>query len=372
MQRLFRISLMLLLWGFVAGFVVFFHKRAQVHHAQTVLQSIEVDIVDSLPDEMLISTDIVNGWIERSGLAKVGTPVQEIDLSSVESTIRQKGFVGRASAYINYDGHLSLEVSQRKPLMRIMVNGYNVYVTAEGFIFRSPENASAYVPVVTGTYVPPMPAGYVGMLSDLVDSLVQQSNDRIVALQHDKKPLFERENEIADSVRAVRRMKVKRKGIIRFQGWGESDEEFDLRVKAKRAEKADLRRRYRYWERENDKKIAAITAQQDSELLKQKKLLKRYEDFLKLINFVKYIENDDFWHSEVVQIVASTMSSGDLRLELIPRTGNHTVLFGSVEDVEQKLNKLLSFYQNGLGNLGWDSFSTISVEYKNQVVCTKK
>ena len=59
MQRLFRILLMLLLWGFVAGFVVFFHKRAQVHHAQTILQSIEVDIVDSLPDEMLISTDTV-------------------------------------------------------------------------------------------------------------------------------------------------------------------------------------------------------------------------------------------------------------------------------------------------------------------------
>ena len=29
MQRLLRILLMLLLWGFVAGFVVFFHKRAE-------------------------------------------------------------------------------------------------------------------------------------------------------------------------------------------------------------------------------------------------------------------------------------------------------------------------------------------------------
>ena len=99
--------------------------------------------------------------------------------------------------------------------------------------------------------------------------------------------------------------------------------------------------------------------------------MKRYEDFVKLINFVKYIEQDSFWRAEIVQIVASTMTSGDITIELIPRTGNHTVRFGTVEDVEYKLDKLLSFYENGLRNIGWDAFRTISVEYKGQVVCTK-
>ena len=122
---------------------------------------------------------------------------------------------------------------------------------------------------------------------------------------------------------------------------------------------------------ENDKKIDAVTARQEAEYEKQKKLQKRYEDFLKLINFVKYIEQDSFWRAEIVQIVASTMSSGDLRLELIPRSGNYTVSFGTVDDVEEKLDKLLTFYENGLRNIGWESFRRISVEYKGQVVCTK-
>jgi hypothetical protein len=65
------------------------------------------------------------------------------------------------------------------------------------------------------------------------------------------------------------------------------------------------------------------------------------------------------------------MSSGDLYLELVPRTGNHTVRFGTADDVEQKLDKLLTFYENGLRNIGWDAYRTISVEYKGQVVCTK-
>jgi hypothetical protein len=127
-------------------------------------------------------------------------------------------------------------------------------------------------------------------------------------------------------------------------------------------------------DRENEKSIARVTARQQAEREKQKKLQKRYEDFLKLINFVKYIEKDSFWSAEIVQIVASTMSSGDLELELIPRTGNYVVEFGQVgtkAEIEEKLDKLLAFYQKGLTNVGWDSFSRISIRYKGQVVCSK-
>ena len=89
---------------------------------------------------------------------------------------------------------------------------------------------------------------------------------------------------------------------------------------------------------------------------------------------MKYIEKDSFWSAEIVQIVASTMSSGDLQLQLIPRTGSYTIDFGQVGDVKQtkeKLDRLYAFYQKGLTHLGWETFSTISVRYKGQVVCRK-
>ena len=40
-------------------------------------------------------------------------------------------------------------------------------------------------------------------------------------------------------------------------------------------------------------------------------------------------------------------------------------------EIEEKLDKLLAFYQKGLTNVGWDSFSRISIRYKGQVVCSK-
>lgn len=374
MQRVWNIVGVVLLWCAVVGFVVFFHKRSVQHAATTVVQGLDVVILDSLPDETLVSRDLVQKWITQGGISTTGVAISEVDLVGIENVIRSNGFVSRANAYTTHDGVLHVVVSQRKPLMRLLVDGYDSYVTQEGFVFPAPGKSSVYVPVVTGSYQPPLERGYVGVVGDYISSLIDESNERISALQQEKKPLFEREKEIRDSVRAVRRMKVDKKGLIRYKGWFESDGEFDKRVAAKKIEKSALYKRYAFWRRQNDKAIEAVTKRQNLEYDKQKKLMKKYEDFTKLINFVKYMEEDSFWSAEIVQIEASTMSSGGLELKLIPRAGTHTVLFGEVGDQEQneeKLERLLAFYQNGLNNLGWDSFSTISIKYKGQVVCSK-
>lgn len=379
MQRTWHIVGMVLLWAFVVGFAVFYSSRSRQLRATTQLQSVSVDIIDSLPDESLMSRKLVEQWVASSGIPTVGTPVAQVDLAGIEKAIRSNGFVDRASAYVTHDGVLHIKVSQRKPVLRLITDGYDSYVTEVGFVFTSPGRASVYVPVVSGSYAPPVDKKFVGNVKEHILSQIELSNARIAELQLEKKPFFDREKEIADSVREVRRMKVDKKGRIlgigvRYKGWFESDEEYKKRVIAKRLEKEKLYRRYRYWRAVNNKNIDAVTARQNNELQKQKKLMKRYEDFAKLINFVKYIENDSFWSAEIVQIVASTMSSGDLELELIPRTGNYVVEFGQVgtkAEIEEKLDKLLAFYQKGLTNVGWDSFSRISIRYKGQVVCSK-
>ena len=73
----------------------------------------------------------------------------------------------------------------------------------------------------------------------------------------------------------------------------------------------------------------------------------------------------------IVQITARTTESGAIDLELTPRSGNYTILFGRLDDAEQKLDKLLRFYREGLGKAGWDRYRTINVKYAGQVVCTE-
>ena len=38
--------------------------------------------------------------------------------------------------------------------MRLLIDGYNSYVTEEGYLFAVPRASSVYVPVITGTYRP--------------------------------------------------------------------------------------------------------------------------------------------------------------------------------------------------------------------------
>ena len=168
MPRYLKILLNTLLWVAIVAFVVFFHSRADEHRAATRVHTLSIQVVDSLRDETLVTSQAVREWIELSGIATVGESVAEVDLAGIERCIRGKGFVDRASAYLTYDGELRVEVSQRRPLMRMIVDGYDCYITEEGYIFPAPKLASVYVPVVTGSYTPPIPRDYVGFIGDYV------------------------------------------------------------------------------------------------------------------------------------------------------------------------------------------------------------
>ena len=203
-------------------------------------------------------------------------------------------------------------------------------------------------------------------MRDYVDGRIEEIDRRIEELEREKYPYFRRELQNDENIRALRRMRIKRRWW-RF----ESEKEFDERVEKLRSHKADLRRSYRYEARLVQEGIEAVAARQEAERRKQKKLEKSYEDFMKLLTFVEFVEEDDFWRSEVVQIAARTTPSGALEVELVPRSGRHTILFGRIEQVERKFDKLMRFYRSGLQNIGWDAYRTIDIRYKDQVVCKK-
>lgn len=79
------------------------------------------------------------------------------------------------------------------------------------------------------------------------------------------------------------------------------------------------------------------------------------------------IRKDTFWNAQVEQVYVNEWQE----LELIPRIGNHRIILGDVSNLDEKLNRLLLFYKKGLNNIGWNSYHTINLKFKNQVVCSK-
>ena len=120
MNKTLKIILMTLLWVFVAAFIVYFNGRAEVHRASTTIQSLDINIVDSTREEMLITSQTIERWIQQNKIATVGVPINELDVAAIENMIRANGFIRRVNAYVTYDGRLRIDVSQRRPMLRLM------------------------------------------------------------------------------------------------------------------------------------------------------------------------------------------------------------------------------------------------------------
>lgn len=54
--------------------------------------------------------------------------------------------------------------------------------------------------------------------------------------------------------------------------------------------------------------------------------------------------------------------------EIIPKIGKQVIVFGNANNAETKFNKLKLFYKNIMLKAGWNRYSSINLQYNNQVV----
>lgn len=85
-------------------------------------------------------------------------------------------------------------------------------------------------------------------------------------------------------------------------------------------------------------------------------------------NIATYVKNDPFWMSQIAQIDITP----DRNFELSPVVGNHLIKLGNGNEIEMKFNRLMTFYKQVLARKGFDSYSTIDVQYNGQVVGTRR
>ena len=87
-----------------------------------------------------------------------------------------------------------------------------------------------------------------------------------------------------------------------------------------------------------------------------------------LLEVVRVLDRSEFWKAQVEQINVTR----DGQIELVPRVGDHLLILGTADNVEDKLERLMNFYSKGLDNVGWNKYRSISVAYDGQVVCKKR
>jgi cell division protein FtsQ len=89
----------------------------------------------------------------------------------------------------------------------------------------------------------------------------------------------------------------------------------------------------------------------------------------KLPALAKYIEEDEFWKSQISQIHVN--KSG--KIDLYNRVGEDMVVhYGNCDSIAKKFLHLKAFYEKVLPEAGWNTYSTINVNYDNQIIGTRR
>jgi cell division protein FtsQ len=87
-----------------------------------------------------------------------------------------------------------------------------------------------------------------------------------------------------------------------------------------------------------------------------------------ILHFTKAIEQDSFFMAQIAQI--NIASNGDF--EMVPTVGEHMVLIGAVDNIEDKLNRLYSFYKQVWVQTGVNAYQVLDCRFDHQIVALKK
>lgn len=99
-----------------------------------------------------------------------------------------------------------------------------------------------------------------------------------------------------------------------------------------------------------------VQQQPDSALLQQ------------VIAMARYIQADSFFSAQVSQIDITP----DRQFDIVPLVGDQLVHFGDASDLENKFKRLKAFYQTAWLQYGINTYETINLQFKNQVVGVRR
>jgi hypothetical protein len=331
------------------------------HRATQLVTDINVEITEG-EKSPLADEESIEHWVRDAGLLEPNTTLEKLDVAAIECRALEHNAVAEANAYVDYDGSAMLEVTLREPIARLRANGYDLYITEDGYVLPTVDDRTAAVPVITGDYKPLFRPGYSGYAQSVVADSVASLERVIKELEDAKLPIYRQLEENDKTLREALSEGV-RKGIFM------SDNEYELLHSALEARKVVAREQHTTTKRKLEAEIAALATQQDEARMKQSSVKLAGDDFNALLGFLKHINGNNFWRAEVVQILLSGGGDRGMELRFVPRSGNFVVDLGEPSGYDTKLSNLYRFYNKGLDNIGWDKYRSISLRYEGQVVC---
>ncbi|MEA2105745.1 MAG: hypothetical protein U9P82_03360 [Bacteroidota bacterium] len=258
----------ILIWVFVVAYLAVSMSFVTKKRKLVVCHAINVTIIDSSRNQFVTQSDIIE-FLRQPDMNVVGNSISSINTKKIEAEILTYHSVKNAEVFVNVNGEINVEVTQRKPIVRIInKKGESYYIDQEGAIMPLLDKYASHVLIANGHIVEP----------------------------------------------------------------------FEV---------------YR---------THKINCERNEKDVEKNRLI------CDLFKLCKFIDEHEFWKAQIEQVFVND----EMEFELIPRVGAHQIFFGDINNYQKKFRNLEAFYHQGLNNVGWNKYDKISLEFENQVICTKR
>jgi cell division protein FtsQ len=87
--------------------------------------------------------------------------------------------------------------------------------------------------------------------------------------------------------------------------------------------------------------------------------------YRQIFDLITYINNDPFWKAQIAQVEIDRKGY----INLYPQVTRQYIEFGKPVSIEEKFLKLKVFYKKILPYKGWNHYTRVNIEFKDQIVC---
>ena len=86
-----------------------------------------------------------------------------------------------------------------------------------------------------------------------------------------------------------------------------------------------------------------------------------------LMNMINFINGDDF----LSKIISEIEIKSNKNIVIHPQLSKQKFIFGYPDNLEEKFKKIMLFYNNIAPTKGWNTYKTVNVKFRNQIICDK-
>lgn len=166
MSRTTSIILGTVAWCALLAYIIFAANRCSDSQDKVMLSKVEVEVIGG-EENQVVTAEAVHEWLKSDGYDFNNIEMERVNTEQIKQALIARGVVRRVRIYGDMNGVLNIEVEPRRPIARVnTADGYNFYITADGWILPMRGLKAVYVPIVTGSFPLPFARDYAGGVAE--------------------------------------------------------------------------------------------------------------------------------------------------------------------------------------------------------------